>query len=202
MDNGQQKGNMGWIISRVLGCTYAGRPERTTAAALSLVSLQNRRTPESQDAVLWAGQGGTGSGGSGEGERGQGEGGDDGGRQRGKELVASKQFYMILHTILNWSNVRCIQTLANVNSRTYIQTINDDFVDGILISCHSCGNLLPVPQPHILALKDEGGVAVELVVQDHIEAIACKEADDKHQAIKGGGKCVQVVAADAFCYWR
>ena len=88
------------------------------------------------------------------------------------------------------------------NSRTYIQTINDDFVDSILISCYSCGNLPPVPKPHLLALSDEGRVAVELIVQDHIEAVACKEADDKQQAIKDGSKGVQVVAADAFCSWR
>lgn len=70
--------------------------------------------------------------------------------------------------------------LANINIGTYIQAINDDSVDSILISRHSCGNLPPVSQPHILALKDEGGVVIELVVQDHIEAVVCKEADHKY----------------------
>lgn len=85
---------------------------------------------------------------------------------------------------------------------TYIQTVNDDFVDSVLVSSHSCGNLPPVPQPGILTLGDEGWVGVELVVQHHIEAVARKEVDDKHVALKAGGEGVQVVAADAFCCWR
>lgn len=57
---------------------------------------------------------------------------------------------------------------------TYIEWVNDDFVDSILISSHRCGNLPPVPQPHALPIIDQGGVIIELVVQDHIKAIARK----------------------------
>lgn len=85
---------------------------------------------------------------------------------------------------------------------TYIQSINDDLVDSILISCHSCGNLPPVPQPHILTLIDQGGVIVQLVVQHHVKAVAGKQTDDKHVALEGGGKAVEVVAADARCDGR
>lgn len=85
---------------------------------------------------------------------------------------------------------------------TYIQAINDDFVDSVLIGGHSCGNLPPVPQPCVLTLCDEGWVGVELVVQHHIEAVARKEVDDEHVAFKAGGEGVQVVAADAFSCWR
>ena len=85
--------------------------------------------------------------------------------------------------------------------RTYIQAINDDLVDCVLISSHSCGNLPPVSQPCILAIVDQSWVIIQLVVQDHPEAVAGIEADDKHVALKGGGEAVQVVAADALCLW-
>ena len=121
--------------------------------------------------------------------------GEGGGR------ATCKTYGLVTNTPVSWSAVQ-YSMLADINISTYIQTIDDDSVDSILISRHSCGNLPPVPQPHILALKDEGGVVVELVVQDHIEAVVCKEADDKYQAIKSGSEGVQVVAADAFCGWR
>ena len=124
------------------------------------------------------------------------------GAAEGEGRAACKPFGMVTNTPFIWSAVRWIQASANIDIRTYIQTIDDDFVDSILISRHSCGNLPPVSQPHILALKDEGGVTVELIVQNHIEAVVCKEADNKYQAIKGGSESVQVVAADAFCCWR
>ena len=81
---------------------------------------------------------------------------------------------------------------------THIQPINDDFVDCIRVSSHSCGNLPPVSQPHILSLVDEGRVIIQLVVQNHIEAIPGKQADDKHVAVKGGSKAIQVVTAEAW----
>ncbi len=90
--------------------------------------------------------------------------------------------------------VQCTQTLQGrgetLCTSTYTEWVDDDFIDSIWVSSHSCGNLPPVPQPHTLTRVDQGGVIVELVVQHHVEAVACKQADDKHVAVKGRGKAI------------
>ena len=86
---------------------------------------------------------------------------------------------------------------------THIEAINDDFVDSIRICCNCSGNLAPVSQPHIFSLVDQSRVIIQLVVQDHIEAVASKQADDEDVAVQSGGLTIKVVTADAFCdRWR
>ena len=75
----------------------------------------------------------------------------------------------------------------------YVQNINHEHGAGNRVLSNSSEKAQPVREPHGLVVQ-HSGVQVELVVQQHKDAIVCEQLDNIHQPVEGGAN-VKVVTA-------